>query len=331
MSRILLAVAACAVTGSPVLAGPADLFENKVKDFGVTPRGPVLTHYFLFTNNTKQTLTLGQPRVSCGCTSAALLKNQIAPGETSAVVAYMDTRRIQTPGVTKAVLIYVPFFSPSQEEVTLKVQTVCRDDLMFAPDTLAFGTVRKGQTPKATTKVTFTSDPKWEIKKCTSTGAYVHVEHKVESRNGSSVTYEITATLDKNCPAGNWTSDVNLETSNPAVAKLRIPVTVNVTAPVAVTPGAVQFGDLAPGAGAEQQVTLKSDTPFKILKVNGADEQLEVKVDSPEAKAVHTLTVSANPKDVGGFERTVELVTDNKDQPKVVIPVAGKVVPRQMP
>lgn len=325
MKQLVLAVAGVLATAGLAWAGPSDMFAEKVKDFGTTPRGPVLTHYFRFTNNTNQTLTLGQPRVSCGCTSASLLKNQIAPGETSAVVAYMDTRRIQTPGVTKAVLVYVPFLTPNAEEVTLKVQTVCRDDLMFAPDTLAFGSVRKGQSPTARTKVTFTSDPNWEIKKSSSTGAYIHVEHKLESRQGSTVTYEITATLDKNCPAGNWTSEVNLETSNPAVAKLCIPVTVNVSASVAVSPEAVQFGELALGTPTEKRVVLQSGTPFKILEVKGADDQLKIQVESKDAKPVHVLTLSANPKLLGGFTRTVEVVTDNKDQPKVVIPVAAKV------
>ena len=325
MTRIVLVVTSVLVTAGLAWAGPTDMFEEKVKDFGTTPRGPVLTTYFRFTNNTNQTLTLGQPRVSCGCTSASVLKNQVAPGETSAIVAYMDTRRIQTAGVTKSVLVYVPFLTPNQEEVTLKVQTVCRDDLIFAPDTLVFGNIRKGQGGMVSTKVTFTSDPKWEIKTSTSTGAYVKVAHKLESRNGSSVTYEITATLEKDCPAGNWVSDINLETSNATVAKLRIPVSVNVSAPLAVTPEAVQFGDVPLGSPSEKRVVLESGTPFKILEVKGADDQLNVKVESQDAKAVHVLTLSANPKLLGGFARTVEIVTDNKDQPKIIIPVAAKV------
>ena len=326
MSRILLAMGTLCATAGLAWAGPSDLFEEKVKDFGTTPRGPVLTHYFRFTNNTNQTLTLGQPRVSCGCTSAALLKNQIAPGETSAILAQMDTRRIQTAGVTKAVLVYVPFLGANQEEVTLKVQTVCRDDLMYAPDTLSFGNLRKGQGGTVSTKVTFTSDPNWEISDSTSTGGFVTVEHKLESRKGSTVTYEITATLDKDCPAGNWTSDVFLKTSNQAVAKLRIPVTVNVTVPVAVSPDAGQFGNLALGTPSEKKITLESGTPFKIIEIKGGDEQLNVKVESKDAKPVHVITLSANPKLLGGFTRTIEIVTDNKDQPRVVIPVAAKVV-----
>ena len=69
----------------------------------------------------------------------------------------------------------------------------------------------------------------------------MHPEFKLASRNGTVVTYDVTATLDPDCPAGNWTSDVYLETSNTAVAKLRILVTVNVVAPVAALPSAVSL------------------------------------------------------------------------------------------
>lgn len=327
MYRSALAVAVLTVAAGSALAGPTDLFTEKVKDFGTTPKGPVLVHYFRFTNTTNQALTLGQPRVSCGCTSAAVSKHQVAPGETAAVIAHMDTRRIPTPGVTKSVIVYVPFLGPTQEEVVLRVQTVTRDDLMMSPDTIAFGSVRKGQGAKATTKVTFTSDPNWKVTESASTGGYIGVEHKLDARTGNMVTYEITATLDKECPAGNWTADVYLKTSNPAVASLRVPVTVTVadTAPLAATPAEVQFGDVTLGNATEKRVTIQGGTPFKILDVKGADEQLGVKVESKDAKAIHVITLSANLKGQGGFTRNVEITTDNKDQPKVVIPVAAKV------
>lgn len=325
MLRIALAVTWVAVGSGLAVAGPNDLFAEKVKDFGVTPKGPVLVHYFRFTNTTNETLTLGQPRVSCGCTSAAVSKNQVAPGETAAVIAQMDTRRIPTPNVTKAVTVYVPFFGATNEEVSLRVQTVCRDDLMMSPETLAFGTVRKGQGGKVSTKVTFTSDPNWKVTESTSTGGYVGVDAKLDARSGSMVTYEVTATLDKDCPVGNWTADVFLKTSNPAVASLRIPVTVNVTAPLAVNPESVQFGTMTLGSPSEQRVVLRSGTPFKILEVKGADDQLGVKVESKDARPEHVITLSASPKLQGGFTRKVEIVTDNKEQPKIIIPVAAKV------
>jgi Protein of unknown function (DUF1573) len=326
MTRFALGFAGVLMFGSLAWAGPGDLFEEKAKDFGVSPKGTMLVHYFRFTNTTKQTITVGQPRVSCGCVTPAMSKYTIAPGETAAVIAYMDTRRIQYAGVTKSVIIFVPFQSPTFEEVALRVTTVTRDDLLMSPDTLAFGTVTKGKGGKLTTKVTFTSDPNWTVNKVTSTGGYVSAEAKQHSRSGSIVTFEITGTLDPTCPAGNWTSDLFLETSNAAVAKLRIPVTVNVVAAVAASPEAVSFTSLKMGTAQEQKVTLQSGTPFKILEINGIDDQLSVKVNKDVAQATHTVVISATPKAAGDFTRNVEIVTDNKDQPKIIVPVTAKVV-----
>ena len=326
MKRLIIAVAALVATAAPAWAGPSELFSEKAVDFGVSPRGTILVHYFRFTNTTNQAISLGNPRVSCGCVSAAVSTNRVAPGESAAVIAYMDTRRIPTPNVTKTVLVYVPFQAPVFEEVALRVQTVARDDLMMSPDTLAFGSVKKGQGAKISTKVTFLSDPNWQVTEAASTGGFVKAEVKQDSRSGGLVTYEITAILDKDCPAGNWVSDINLKTSNPAVAKLRIPVSVNVVASMAVSPESVKFGDVALGTTPEKKVTLQGGAPFKILRVNGVDEQLKVVIEKSESSPVHTIVLAANPKAMGGFTRNVEIVTDSKDQPKIIVPVTAKVV-----
>jgi Protein of unknown function (DUF1573) len=324
MNRLLLTVVGIVATAVPAWAGPNDLFTEKVADFGTTPKGTVLVHYFRFTNTTNQTLTLGTPRVSCGCTSASVSKNSVAPGESAAVIAYMDTRRIPVANVTKSVLVYVPFLS-HQEEVTLKVQTVARDDLMMSPDTLNLGTVKAGAGGKVSTKVTFLSDPNWKIQEATSTGSFVKADIKEESRTGNMVTYSITASLEKDCPAGNWISDINLKTSNAAVAKLRIPVLVNVEA-AAITSESAALGNLPLGVETEKKIKLQGGKPFKILEVKGADEQLKVVVNKNDASETHTIVLAANPKTVGGFTRTVEIVTDSKEQPKLIIPVTAKVV-----
>src|SRR5262245_23724738 len=120
MTRILMAVTAFAMSAGIAAAGPNDYFSEKVKDFGVSPRGPVLTHFFFVTNTSKQNVTLGQPRVSCGCTSAHVYQAVLKPGESTAVAAYMDTRRITYSNSVKAVTVYVPFLQPTFEEVQLK-------------------------------------------------------------------------------------------------------------------------------------------------------------------------------------------------------------------
>jgi hypothetical protein len=123
-------------------------------------------------------------------------------------------------------------------------------------------------------------------------------------------------------------SDIHLTTSNTAVAKLRIPVTVTVTPGVAITPESAAFGNLPIGVQSEKKITIKAGSPFKILEVRGSDEQLKVVVERSDASDVHTILLAAYPKAAGGFTRTVEIVTDNKEQPTVVIPVTAKVIPK---
>ncbi len=71
---------------------------------------------------------------------------------------------------------------------------------------------------------------------------------------------------------------------------------------------------------------IQSAEPFKILEIKGADETVVVKVEKNVAQAVHTVVISANPKAIGGIARQIEIVTDNKDQPTVIVPVTAKVV-----
>ena len=326
MTRLLLGAFALLAAAGPCWAGATDYFSEFVKDFGTTPRGPVLMHYFTIKNTTTQTVQIGQPRVSCGCVSTQLLKSSLAPGESTAVLAMMDTRRIPQAGVLKQVIVYVPFLSPTLEEVSLRVQTVARDDLIMTPDTLAFGTLRKGHPGAASTKITFTSDPTWEVKEISSTGAYVKPEAKLVSRDGGAVTYEVTANLDPACPVGDWTADVWLKTSNPAVEKLRIPVRVTVVAPIALSPGAVQLSDLKVGDTVEQRVILRGNQAFKVLDVKGSDGVVALKPQSQEAMPVHVLTIAVHPNAAGTLARTFEIVTDHKEQEKLSLPFSATVV-----
>jgi len=325
MTRFILGAAVWLGATVPAFAGATDYFSEFVKDFGTTPRGPVLTHYFTVKNTTQQNVTLGQPRVSCGCVSASVLKNTLAPGESTAVLAMMDTRRIPQAGVTKSVTVYVPFLAPVLEEVALRVETVCRDDLMMTPEALVFGTLRKGQGGAASVKVTFNSDPSWQVTDVTSTGAYVKPEAKLVSRNGAEVTYEISAKLDPACPVGDWTADVWLKTSNAGVAKLRVPVRVTVVAPLALNPGEVKLSDLKIGETVEHKVVLRGNQAFKVLDVKGGDDVVTVKTPLKEAMQVHVLTINVTAKTAGDLNRTFEIVTDHQEQGKLTLPFKATV------
>ena len=325
MKRIILSLVAFAASMGLSWAGPADFFNEKIKDFGISSRGPVLTHFFFVTNTSNQTVTMGQPRVSCGCTSAHVYQSVLKPGESTAVAAYMDTRRISNSNSLKSVIVYVPFLSPTFEEVQLKVQTVCRDDLLMSPATIEMGSVKVGAGATATAKVTLTSDANWKLTEAKCTGGFIKPEFKELSRVGSQVTYEVTATLAPNCPAGNWTAEVWVKSNNPQIEKLRIPLTVLVEQAIAINPGEVNLNGLKSGEKTEHRIQLKSDKPFKVTDVKGAGADVTVETQEKDATVVQTLKVTVKPDKPGNIARMLEVTTNHPDQKTVNIPLHAAV------
>ena len=318
MFRTILSVlSALCLTMSIHAAGAESYFDERGKDFGIVPRGPMLVHYFKVTNTTKETVTISTLGVSCGCVTATAPLSTIKPGESTSLTVTMDTRRFTGP---KAVTVYVRFSAPRYEEVTLLMQANGRDDFSMTPDTLVFGTIRRGSEPKASVQVSFLSDPNFTIKDPTAESNFVKPEVTQIKRNGPEVVYEISAKLRPELPVGKWFTDVWVQTSNPSMPKLRIPLTVEVQPSIAVSPTGVQFNDVKVGGKAEQKVLVRAEKPFKILEIKGAEDGVKVESKLGEAKTVHILNFTYEPSKPGEMNKTLKIITDGGES-EVLIPV----------
>src|SRR5437667_8844228 len=114
MFRITFALlAGLSLAGPAAAATWADaMFDELSKDFGSVPRGPTLSHPFRLTNQTGQPVHISGVRVSCGCVSAGALRDDLAPGQSTAILTNMDTMRFYG---TRTVTIYVQFDRPQWE------------------------------------------------------------------------------------------------------------------------------------------------------------------------------------------------------------------------
>ena len=326
MLRTCLSIV-CLIAGTSLSFGGAnDYFTETTKDFGTTPRGPILVHYFKLTNTSGQNVVVGQPRVSCGCTSASVAKNQLAPGESTAVIAQMDTNRFQASNVVKSVTVFVPFMAPQLEEVHLRVQAIARDDLVMSPSSLEFGTVKFGQEGEASTRITLYNDPSWQITAAESKGIFIKPEVKEVARQANMVTYELTAKVDPKCPAGSWTTDVWLTTTAPGIEKLRVPVAVNVVEPITVKPTMLDLGTVKLGEPVEQKVILQSTEPFTLGKIADETNGFALVETNDVAKPVHVVTLKFTPTKAGTFSDEVVIPTDHKEQEKVMVKYKVNVV-----
>jgi Protein of unknown function (DUF1573) len=332
MMRYVLSVAVATIAAGAGLAQTPDMPE-KAKDFGPSSIGPVLVHYFPIENNTKGTVKIGAPRIGCGCVSVSVLKGELAPGEKTYMAAYMDTKKIpQTQrNQIKTVSVHVPFIVPNQplREIKVDVTTVGREDMSMSPDMLALGTVKKGTAGTSKVTVTLFSPIVWNLTEVKSTGQFVKAEFKKVTAPAGQTAYEITATVLDTCPAGNWMSDVFLKSATPGLESYRIPVTVNVVPAIAAEPGALKLGEVqlpaGTGVGPRPRITVNGLSPFKILKVNAGDKQISAKVIYDDARSSHVVELELSPEKAGEFVRDIEIVTDSKEMPSVIVPVSATV------
>jgi hypothetical protein len=326
MLRITGAVLAMVAVVGSASAQAKTYFNHTEFDYGVSAVGPVLVHYYPITNSSKNTVTMGTPRIQCGCVSVTLLKGSLAPGETTFLIASMHTAKIPTQqiGQTKSVTVHVPFLSPVLEEVATKVTVVARPDMIWSTtDGLGFGTVAKGKTAKASMKITLYGNNKWEISKTESSGKFVEAEAKLLTQSNSETTYEINATLKDDCPEGPWMTEVFVKTNAVGIEKMRIPVMVNVVAAITTNPGTLKLGSVPMGAEQTRDVLLTGLQPFKVLGVNGVDEQVKATAQTEGAKNQHTIKVSIKAGAEGDLVRELKILTDNKDMPTVLLPVSA--------
>jgi len=320
----LVVVAGLWVTSMVSAATWADgLFDGLSKDFGSVPRGPTLTHNFRVVNKTGQAVSIFSVRVSCGCVSAGAAKNFLNPGEETVIVARMDTTRFTGP---KTVTIYVQFDRPNFEEVRLWVQANGRNDFAITPDTLAFGTVKRGTSPVNSVQVTFYGNRESQILEVRGESNYIMPTAKEVRRLDHEVVYDLSVRLRGDTPVGKWYTDIWVKTNLVGLTQVRVPLTVEVESPITVTPAVVNMGSMKINEEAERRIIVRGVKPFRITEVRGADESLQVKVNSPIPREVHVLTIKIRPGMSGKVDRVLRVVTDMKVENEIEFRVHGLAV-----
>lgn len=316
---LLAGLAASALVGAA--AGADSMFDELSKDFGSVPHGSIQTHNFRLVNNTKQPVSISSVRVSCGCTSASAAKTYLNPGEETAIVAHMDTSRFF--GV-RSVTIFVQFDRPGFEEARLTVQANSRTDFIVSPDGLSFGEVKKSETPTVSSTVTFYGS-KTQITEAKSESNYVQATIKEVKGADGQASYQVSAKLRDDVPAGKWYTDVWLKTNNPEIPQIRVPLTVEIAAALSVSPDAVALGQVAVNGESERRVVIRGNKPFKITAVKGEDEQLTVRDSTEDSKTVHVLTVRLKPAKAGDVNRNLRIETDLPEDGTVEFQVSAQV------
>ncbi|HEX3315720.1 MAG TPA: DUF1573 domain-containing protein [Gemmataceae bacterium] len=263
---------------------PDGVLEETQHDFGVVPRGQQLVHYFRIANKTDKPLHIYNVRVSCGCTQAHALDNTIAPGKETAIWASMDSSRFYG---YKQVTIYVSFDQPQYTELRTAVIAQSREDLAFSGTGINFGKVPAGESKAGAMNITFYRG-NIQLLDPIAESSFVVPSLKEVRRTATETVYEVDAKLRPDTPAGLWFTDVWVKTNDPGIAKLRVPLTVEV-----------------------QKVQAAVATPKATTPTNSAPDKTKPAV-KPTTPAAPTTPTSAEP---------TSLQTPTTDEPPMADPL----------
>jgi Protein of unknown function (DUF1573) len=268
---------------------PAELRSH---DFGTVARSAKTEHRFPITNIYQQDMHIRSIRASCGCTTPIVETEWIKPGETGSILARFNTGTFT--GQKKATLT-VTIDKPVFTELQLNVQGYIRSDLVFNPVEANFGTVPEGEPKQLIVILDYAGRSDWQIQSVNSKDTFLKTSLAEVSRGNGRVQYKISIDLQGNAPAGQFQSQVILETNDRRLTKVPFPVTGEVQSLLQVQPQSLVMGDLKPGQVVEEKFVIRSVKPFKVVDV--VAENVEVQFEpTVEAKPMHFLSLKMTPE-----------------------------------
>ena len=312
---------------------PRITFPRTTWDFGRVDEAGVQKHRFNFANTGRGDLVITSVKPDCGCTTVAMPRNVLHPGEHGVLDVLFDARgRV---GETRSSIVLVS--NDSQNPVTrLSLSATVMQLIELGKPVVEFGEIGRGQIASEQVAVRGRSKT-FTITKAESICPYVHVEivdggHDIDNgfyaRQGA-----VRVTLDGTAPVGRVNSVVRIDVADETPNSLRLPVVASIRGDILVEPCPaylVTDGDGATDARvAVMTVASRSGTLFRVLDVNCAglsrlDGRIEVRPDDGVGHALFTVSFSGKCGNTSGAVRgTIQVVTDMPGESLLVVPIHG--------
>lgn len=286
---------------------------NLVHDFGIVPRGVILSHQFVVTNIYSEPLRIDSVRVSTSPIYARADQSLLQPDEKTRVTVDMDSKRFVGQR-SNSIYVYVTT-GPYASEARLTVTAKSRADISCIPGEAWFGSVSPGASPVETIIIERDGQRDWQIKELIvpKDAAFHAVIKRLEPKE-ETVRDQVTVTLRKDLELGRFVERLVVKTNDPTLPEFPLLVRGKIEWPIEAVPAVIQLNDVQPNVILTRSFMIRSANLFKVRYVFGSDA---VRLGSPplpkEPKNI-ALEITT-PKQPGPFRYRVEIMTDAHDYP----------------
>lgn len=219
---LLTAVSASAQKGE--LSRAKISFSETMWDFGYVPKTGRVSHTYQIKNIGQDTLIIVKVRTTCGCTTAPLSKQRIAPNQTADMKVIFNPTKIVVGETTKKVQVISNDPANPFAEVQFTAKIGKSNSLVkLTPTGINFDTVSQGTEDVRTLTIESISGEKLSIKLIEGPGENIDLDLESKSlKPGKSI--QITLKLKKEAASGNLHTSLTLDFEDSKIARVSIPI-----------------------------------------------------------------------------------------------------------
>jgi len=193
-------------------------------DFGSIPLDAIVAHDFTIKNTGADTLVITEVKPICGCTTAPLESDRIAPGESTELHVQLNTKRLN--GLVRK-FINITCSDPISPYLRIGLRAVINDPeqvLVASPGTADFGNVLKGEMKSLTLNITNkgNSDAVVTVLAAPVGGDITYKLARNTLKAGE--TAELSVDISGQMEAGGFASSLTLESEGKPETRISIPI-----------------------------------------------------------------------------------------------------------
>jgi hypothetical protein len=205
--------AAAAMAAASANAAPKIAFEKTQVDFGTLGQGKSVELVYRFRNIGDQELTIGNIHASCGCTDATAAMRSLKPGESSEIRAKFNSGSFRGR-ITKTITVETN--DPDNRAVQLTVVGYVKPSVEVFPQSINFGTLKKGRTFQQTVVLKPEDPSKFTIRSVDARAPFITVGQPVRSKS----------------VAGAWELHVKIDSSRERTGRVYDMIQIRTDVPV---------------------------------------------------------------------------------------------------
>jgi hypothetical protein len=332
--------AASATEKASEAKAPRLTLTEPVKDYGTVPKGEKLNWAFEVKNTGDKDLEIISAKPGCGCTVADFDKI-IKPGQTGKVTAHVDTTNFSGP-IAKAITLETN--DPNTPTSQLTIHAIVKPYVEAYPAGFVRFNMLQGDAETQSLTIYSEEDEPFTITNIEVPGEWVKATfRKIEKPEELAVgvgrpgqtQYKVDITAGgPDAKLGPLAERVRIVTNSKHQPEYFVSISGVIRPTFRLDPQSVNFGEVAPNEPAATRQLLfhsndlKMPERFSVTKAESSIPSITAALKPGANKGEYEVTLQvakdAKPGDVNG---TITLYTNDKGNPKVVVPVKGTIKP----